>query len=85
MKQKQRDWIYEQTRILHQEFVAANNASPRKQKKQGLVTDVMIKVDERGVWLPAYELRAGISKYVDRLNKKFDNKKNDVSLVSSND
>ena len=30
------------------------------------------KVDERGIWLPSGELKRGIGKYIDRLNRKAD-------------
>ena len=77
LKQKQRDWIYEQTRIEHQKFIEANDRIPRKHAKQDVIDNVTTRVSERRIWLPSYELRAGIGKYIDRLNRKY-NKKNEA-------
>ena len=70
LKQKQREWIYEIARLEHQKFVAENNRVPRKVAKKKLLETVEDKVDERGIWLPSYELRKSVGKYIDRLNRK---------------
>jgi len=72
LKQKQRDWIYENVRLEHQKFVDQNDRLPRKHSKKELIAIVEAKVDERGIWLPSYELENGIGKYIDRLNRKAD-------------
>ena len=72
LKQKQRDWIYEISRSEHKRFLEENNRLPMKDGKKKLIDVIMAKVDERGIWLPSYELESGISKYIDRLNRKAD-------------
>lgn len=71
LKQKQRDWIYEIIRLEHKKFVEENNMLPMKTIKKKLIAVVESKIDERGIWLPSYELESGIGKYIDKLNKKF--------------
>jgi hypothetical protein len=70
LKQKQRDWIYEITRAAHKKFVEEQNRLPMKTGKKNLIADIITKIDERGIWLPSYEMENGIGKYVDRLNRK---------------
>ena len=70
LKQKQREWIYEITRKGHGKFLDENNMLPMKTGKKKLIADIVNKIDERGIWLPSYELERGIGKYIDRLNRK---------------
>ena len=49
-----------------------NNRLPMKAGKKKLIAVIEAKVDERGIWLPSYELESGIGKYIDRLNRKSD-------------
>lgn len=70
LKQKQRDWIYEITRIEYQKFVDENNRLPMKTGKKKLIAIIENKIDERGIWLPSYELESGIGKYIDKLNRR---------------
>jgi hypothetical protein len=70
LKQKQREWIYEITRAEHKKFVEENNRLPMKTGKKKLIEAIKVKIDERGIWLPSYELESGIGKYIDRLNRK---------------
>ena len=72
LKQKQREWIYEITRAEHNRFVEENSRLPMKIGKKKLIDVITAKVDERGIWLPTYELERGIGKYIDRLNRKTD-------------
>jgi hypothetical protein len=72
LKQKQRDWIYEITRQEHKKFVEENNRLPMKTGKKKLIAVIETKIDERGIWLPSYELESGIGKYIDRMNRKTD-------------
>jgi hypothetical protein len=41
-----------------------------KADKRKLIAVIEMKVDERGIWLPSYELESGIGKYIDRLNRR---------------
>ena len=70
LKQKQRDWIYDITRSEYKIFVEENNRLPMKAGKQKLIAIIEAKTDERGIWLPSYELEHGIGKYIDRLNRR---------------
>jgi len=70
LKQKQREWIYDITREEHKKFVEENNRPPMKTGKKRLIAIIENKVDERGIWLPSHELDKGISKYIDKLNRK---------------
>jgi len=70
LKQKQREWIYEISRAAHKSFIEGNNRLPMKAGKKKLIDVIVAKVDERGIWLPSYELERGIGKYIDRLNRK---------------
>jgi len=70
LKQKQRDWIYEIIRSEHKKFIEENNRLPMKSGKKMLIAVVESKVDERGIWLPSYELEKGVGKYIDRLNRR---------------
>jgi hypothetical protein len=70
LKQKQRDWIYEVVRTEYKKFIEINNRLPLKADKMELIADIEAKIDERGIWLPSYELEKGITKYIDRLNRK---------------
>ena len=72
LKQKQRDWIYGITREAHKKFIDENNRLPMKTGKKKLIAAIESKIDERGIWLPSYELENGIGKYIDRLNRKSD-------------
>jgi hypothetical protein len=72
LKQRQREWIYEITRTEHKRFIKKNNRLPMKICKRNLIDTILVKVDERGIWLPSYELESGIGKYIDRLNRKAD-------------
>jgi hypothetical protein len=72
LKQRQRDWIYEITRNEHEKFIEENNRLPIKTGKKKLIAVIENKIDERGIWLPSYELESGIGKYIDRLNRKTD-------------
>ena len=72
LKQKQRDWIYEITRTEHKRFLEENDRLPMKAGKKKLIAVIEAKIDERGIWLPSYELESGIGKYIDRLNRKAD-------------
>ena len=72
LKQKQRDWIYEITRTEHKKFIEENNRLPMKTGKKKLIAIIKTKIDERGIWLPSYELESGIGKYIERLNRKTD-------------
>ena len=85
LKQKQRDWIYEITRSAHQKFVEDNNRLPMKAGKQKLTDIIESKVDERGIWLPSYELEYGIGKYIDRLNRRTDLNADEPELDSEPD
>jgi len=70
LRQKQRDWIYEITRSEHKEFMKENNQLPMKAGKKKLIANIVVKIDERGIWLPSDELESGIGKYIDKLNRK---------------
>jgi hypothetical protein len=72
LKQRQREWIYEITRSEHKKFVEENNRLPMKTGKKSLIAAIVARIDERGIWLPSYELESGIGKYIDRLNRKAD-------------
>ena len=41
-----------------------------KTGKKRLIAIIEGKIDERGIWLPSYELEKGIAKYIDRLNRR---------------
>jgi hypothetical protein len=70
LKQKQREWIYETTRSVHKDYLEKNNRLPMKAGKKSLIDVIVSKTDERGIWLPSYELVSGIGMYIDRLNRK---------------
>ena len=70
LKQKQRDWIYEITREEHITFIEENKRLPMKTGKKKLIVIIEAKIDERSIWLPSHELEKGISKYIDRLNRR---------------
>jgi len=70
LKQKQREWIYEVTRFEHKKYIEENNQLPMKSSKKMLIATIESKIDERGIWLPSYELERGIGKYIDRLNRR---------------
>ena len=70
LKQKQRDWIYETTRAEHKKYVDEHSQLPMKAGKKKLIAIIEAKIDERGIWLPSYELESGIGKYIDRLNRR---------------
>jgi len=40
------------------------------EKMKKLIGAVIAKIDERGIWLPSYELERGIGRYIDRLSRK---------------
>ena len=70
LKQKQREWIYEVVRLEHQKFIEENNQHPRKNAKRKIIEVVEDKVNERGIWLPRYELVKATGKYIDKFNRK---------------
>ena len=72
LKQKQRNWIYDLTKAEYDKFIKENNRLPMKTGKKMLISVIENKIDERGIWLPSYELENGIGKYIDRLNRKTD-------------
>ena len=72
LKQRQREWIYGITRAEHQRFIEENSILPMKTGKKKLIAAIIAKTDERGIWLPSDELKSGIGKYIDRLNRKSD-------------
>ena len=72
LKQKQRDWIYEIAREEHFKFIEENKRLPMKTGKKKLIAVIETKIDERNIWLPSHELEKGLSKYIDRLNRRVD-------------
>ena len=70
LKQKQRDWIYEEVKLAHQKFIEENTELSLKCVKKEVIATVVSKIDEHGIWMPSYELEKGIGKYIDRLNRK---------------
>jgi hypothetical protein len=70
LKQKQRDWIYGIIKTEYKQFVEEANQLPMKTGKKKLITTITARIDERNIWLPSDEMEYGISKYIDRLNRK---------------
>ena len=70
LKQKQKDWIYDTIRKQHSKYLNEVNKLPEKKDKDKLIENVLLKIDERGIWLPSHELKRIINKYIDKLNRK---------------
>jgi len=70
LKQRQRDWIYEQLRIAHDAYIESSEKLPMKKRKDIIIDAVYAKVEERGIWIPYGEYHSHVSVFIDRLNRK---------------
>ena len=70
LKEKQRIWIFETTKDEYLNFVDKNNKLPRKKYKEALIDIVYDKMNEKEIWIPYYEVKIHIGKFIDRQNRK---------------
>lgn len=70
LKQSQREWIYDLTRMEHAAYVEKNGRLPMKKRKDEVIDFVYGRLDERGVWIPYREFRSHVAVYIDKLNHK---------------
>lgn len=70
LKQSQRAWISEITREAHAAYVAEHGKLPMKKKKEVIFDIVYDQVVQRNIWVPYHEFKQGVSKIIDRLNRK---------------
>jgi dephospho-CoA kinase len=69
LKSGQREWIFEQVRILHQKYLDENQQLPRKDVKCELAEHISDLIAEKEIWLPESEIKKEVGAYIDRLNR----------------
>ena len=70
LKHSQRTWIADITRQAHSDYVTLHGKLLLKKKKEAVFNIVHEQVVERKIWLPYHEFKQGVSKIIDRLNRK---------------
>lgn len=71
LKERQKTWIYDVTREEHQRYIEGHGRVPMHHAKDDVIHAVQRRLDEREIWLPGNAARSTISKYIDRLNRRY--------------
>jgi len=70
LKQKQREWIAKITKDEYDRYINRHKKMPGKSGKAEIIDNVYDKINEREIWIPFYEAKVHIGKYIDRQNRK---------------
>lgn len=70
LKQKQVEWISQVTKEEYDRYIEKYKKQPHKSGKNEIVDKVYDRINEREIWIPYYEAKAHIGKYIDRHNRK---------------
>ena len=70
LKASQKTWIQQVTAKEHTAYVDEHGKLPMQKKKEAVLDAVHERINERGIWIPYGELKANVSRMIDRLNRK---------------
>lgn len=85
LKQRQRTWIYEVAKEEYIKYIEQHHKQPRKKNKLIVIDNVYEQINQREIWIPFYEVKQAVGKFIDRLNRRtsFEIIDNQVVLVKA--
>lgn len=69
LKAKQKEWISKLLRTKYIEMSEEKSRELNKTEKEEVLLFVMNRIDERGIWIPDYEVKKYFSSHINKWNK----------------